>query len=197
VVIELFTPIQGTLHLDSITTLKHLSVTTITAAMAATIKTKTFIIGVGMTPFKSPRKSADVSANPASDYLDLAVEAGVKALLDAGITYDAVDQAIGSYVYGDSTCAQRAFYCLGMTGIPIFNVNNNCSSGSTALYLANQAIRSGQVHCVLCLGFDKMTPGPIPQIFNDRTSPISKILDMSKTQIPESERGNPSPGWVR
>ncbi|KAL2203670.1 putative lipid-transfer protein, mitochondrial precursor [Sarocladium strictum] len=157
---------------------------------------RVFVVGVGMTPFKSPKKSAGVSANPGSDYFDLAVEAGVKALLDAGITYDSVDQGIGCYVYGDSTCAQRVFYALGMTGIPIFNVNNYCSSGSTGLYLASQAVLAQQADCVLCVGFDKMTPGALPQIFQDRTNPISRILDMSKTQVPESERGKPSPGWT-
>ncbi len=34
------------------------------------------------------------------------------------------------YVFkGDSTCGQRALYPLGMTGLPIINVNNNCSTG--------------------------------------------------------------------
>jgi sterol carrier protein 2 len=147
----------------------------------------TYIAGVGMTPFNSPKKSASLATNPDSDYLDLAVEAGVKALLDAGLTYDSVDQGVGSYVFGDSTCAQRVFYALGMTGVPIINVNNYCSAGSTGLWLANQAIRSGQADCVLCIGFDKMYPGPLPQIYKDRTNPLSRILDLSK--------GKPSPGW--
>ncbi|KAH7347521.1 putative lipid-transfer protein, mitochondrial precursor [Plectosphaerella cucumerina] len=156
----------------------------------------TYVAGVGMTPFNSPKKSASLAANPDSDYLDLAVEAGVKALLDAGLTYDSVDQGVGSYVFGDSTCAQRVFYALGMTGVPIINVNNYCSAGSTGLWLANQAIRSGQADCVLCIGFDKMYPGPLPQIYKDRTNPLSRILDLSKTQIPEADKGKPSPGWT-
>ncbi|KAI1352391.1 putative lipid-transfer protein, mitochondrial precursor [Xylaria sp. FL0043] len=157
---------------------------------------KTYVVGVGMTPFNSPKKSASLATNPQSDYLDLAVEAGVKALLDAGVTYDDVDQGIGCYVFGDSTCAQRVFYALGMTGIPIFNVNNYCSSGSTGLWLANQAITSGNAGCVLVIGFDKMYPGPLPQIFQDRVNPLSRILDLSKTQIPEADKNKPSPGWT-
>ncbi|KAI0202329.1 putative lipid-transfer protein, mitochondrial precursor [Astrocystis sublimbata] len=157
---------------------------------------KTYVVGVGMTPFNSPKKSASLATNPDSDYLDLAVEAGVKALLDAGITYDDVDQGIGCYVFGDSTCAQRVFYALGMTGIPIFNVNNYCASGSTGLWLANQAIASGNAGCVLVIGFDKMYPGPLPQIFKDRTNPLSRILDLSKTQTSEAESNKPSPGWT-
>ncbi|KAF4914304.1 Non-specific lipid-transfer protein [Colletotrichum fructicola] len=158
--------------------------------------TPAFVVGVGTTPFNSPKKSASFATNPDSDYFDLGVEAAVKALLDAGINYDQVDQGIGCYVFGDSTCAQRIFYGLGMTGIPIFNVNNYCSSGSTGLWLANQAIMSGTADCVLVVGFDKMYPGPLPQVFEDRTSPLSRILDLSKTQIPEQDRGKPSPGWT-
>lgn len=157
---------------------------------------KSFVAGVGMTPFNSPKKSANLATDPQSDYFDLAVEAAVKALLDAGITYDKVDQGIGSYVFGDSTCAQRVFYSLGMNGIPIVNVNNYCSSGSTGLWLANQAIRAGDADCVLCIGFDKMYPGPLPQVFKDRTNPLSRILGLSKTQIPEADRAKPSPGWT-
>jgi sterol carrier protein 2 len=156
----------------------------------------TYVVGVGMTPFNSPKKSASQSADPGSDYFNLAVEAGVKALLDAGITFDEVDQGVGSFVFGDSACAQRVFYSLGMTGIPIFNVNNYCSSGSTGLWLANQAIRSGAADCVLVIGFDKMFPGALPQIFKDRTNPLSRILDLSKTQVPEQDKGKPSPGWT-
>lgn len=157
---------------------------------------KSYVVGVGMTPFQSPKKSASLAANPESDYLDLGVEAAVKALLDAGITYDKVDQGIGSYVFGDSTCAQRVFYALGMTGVPIFNVNNYCSSGSTGLWLANQAIRAGDADCVLVVGFDKMYPGPLPQVFKDRTNPLSRVLDLSKTQIPAADADKPSPGWT-
>lgn len=157
---------------------------------------KSYVVGVGMTPFNSPKKSASQATNPESDYFDLAVEAAVKALLDAGITYDKVDQGFGCYVFGDSTCGQRVFYSLGMTGIPIVNVNNYCSSGSAGLWLANQAIRAGDADCVLVIGFDKMYPGPLPQVFKDRTNPLSRILDLSKTQIPVADADKPSPGWT-
>jgi acetyl-CoA acetyltransferase len=59
-----------------------------------------------------------------------------------------------------------------MTGIPIFNVNNNCSTGSTALFLARQAIESGAADCVLALGFEQMNPGALGTVFNDRPSPF-------------------------
>lgn len=48
-----------------------------------------------------------------------------------------------------------------MSGIPIYNVNNNCSTGSTALYLAKQLIENGNVECMLALGFEKMETGSL------------------------------------
>jgi acetyl-CoA acetyltransferase len=102
----------------------------------------------------------------------MAAAAGRQALADAGVVYDAVQQAYVGYVYGDSTSGQRAVYPLGMSGIPVFNVNNNCSTGSTALYLARQAIASGAADCVLALGFEQMNPGALGTVFSDRPSPF-------------------------
>jgi len=98
--------------------------------------------------------------------------AGRLALKDAGVGYDTIQQAYVGYVYGDSTSGQRAVYALGMTGIPIVNVNNNCSTGSTALFLARQAVESGAADCVLALGFEQMNPGALGTVFDDRPSPF-------------------------
>src|SRR5918995_6233844 len=97
---------------------------------------RTFVIGVGMTKFDKP-------GTKEGDYPDWAREAGSKALEDAGISYDDVEQAYVGYCYGESTSGQRAVYGLGLTGIPVVNVNNNCSTGSSALYMARQAVRGG------------------------------------------------------
>lgn len=99
-------------------------------------------------------------------------EAGIKALLDAHITYDDVDQGVGCFVYGDSTCAQRVFYQFGMTQIPIYNVNSNCSTGSSGLNLARQAIAFGAADCVLVVGFEKMMPGSLKGVWDDREGPM-------------------------
>lgn len=125
---------------------------------------KAFIAGVGMIPFVKP------GAN--EPYPVMAGRAGRLALEDAGIAYGAIEQAYVGYVYGDSTSGQKAVYGLGMTGIPVFNVNNNCSTGSTALFLARQAIASGAAECVLALGFEQMSPGALGTVFNDRPSPF-------------------------
>ncbi len=125
---------------------------------------KAYIAGVGMIPFAKPGASGT--------YNEMGTEAGRLALADAGIEYGAVQQAYAGYVYGDSTAGQRAIYPLGMSGIPIVNVNNNCSTGSTALFLARQAIESGAADCVLALGFEQMKPGALGSVFTDRPSPF-------------------------
>ena len=130
------------------------------------------VAGVGMIPFAKPGASAP--------YHEMGAEAGRLALADAGIGYDKIEQAYAGYVYGDSTAGQLAIYPIGMTGIPVVNVNNNCSTGSTALFLARQAIASGAADCVLALGFEQMKPGALGAVFNDRPSPFEtfdKVTD--------------------
>ncbi|WP_298725998.1 lipid-transfer protein [uncultured Ferrovibrio sp.] len=133
---------------------------------------KVIVAGVGMIPFAKPGASAP--------YDELGAEAARLALKDAGIGYDAVQQAYAGYVYGDSTCGQKALYRVGMTGIPVINVNNNCSTGSTALFLARQAVESGAADCVLALGFEQMKPGALGSVYQDRPSPFvefDKVCD--------------------
>ncbi|GCE43207.1 3-ketoacyl-CoA thiolase [Rhodococcus wratislaviensis] len=128
-----------------------------------------FVVGVGMTKFEKPGARE-------WDYPDMAREAGGRALEDAGVGYGLVEQAYVGYVYGESTSGQRAVYELGLTGIPIVNVNNNCSTGSTALFLAIQAVRSGQVDCALALGFEKMQAGSLGSMYDDREQPMMRHL---------------------
>lgn len=125
---------------------------------------KVFVSGVGMIPFAKPGASAP--------YHQMGADAARLALVDAGIGFDDIQQAYVGYVYGDSTSGQKAVYQLGMTGIPIVNVNNNCSTGSTALYLARQAVASGAADCVLALGFEQMSPGALGSVFTDRPAPF-------------------------
>lgn len=134
-----------------------------------------YVLGVGMTKFIKPRGKVD--------YHELGFEAGVKAMLDAHINYDDVDQGIACYVYGDSTCGQRVFYQFGLTKIPIYNVNNNCSTGSTGLAMARTMVSHGAADCVLVIGFEKMNPGSLQAYFNDRENPTGRIgLMMAETR---------------
>ncbi len=146
---------------------------------------RTFVIGVGMTKFEKPG-SRDW------DYPDMALESGTKALEDAGIPYDSVEQAFVGYCYGDSTSGQRAVYGLGLTGIPVVNVNNNCSTGSSALFMARQAIKGGLADCALALGFEKMEKGSLGVKFTDRTNPMDKHAQaMFSVREPEASPAAP------
>lgn len=131
---------------------------------------RVFVVGVGMTKFVKP---SDTSIG---DYPDFAKVAAQRALRDAGISYDEVQHAFIGYVYGDSTAGQRALYEVGMTGIPITNVNNNCSTGSTALYNCALMVKSGLYDCTMALGFEKMARGSLTLAFPDRVSPLDKFI---------------------
>ena len=113
----------------------------------------------------------------------MAAAATRAALADAGIGYEMVEQAYVGYVYGDSTAGQRSLYEVGMTGIPIVNVNNNCSTGSTALFLARQAVASGTADCVLALGFEHMSPGALGEVFTDRPSPFARFDETTQVLV--------------
>jgi acetyl-CoA acetyltransferase len=146
-----------------------------------------FVVGVGMTKFEKPQSRE-------WDYPDMARESVTNALTDAGLPYDAVEQACVGYVYGESTCGQRAVYQFGLTGIPVYNVNNNCSTGSTALFMARQLVEGGLADCVLALGFEKMQKGSLGATFSDRTNPMDKHITamISKREF----TGAPAAPWM-
>lgn len=127
------------------------------------------VVGVGMIPFTKPGAS--------EPYTEMGAKATRLALSDAGVDYARVQQAYVGYVYGDSTAGQAAVYGVGLTGIPVFNLNNNCATGSSALFLARQAIESGVVECALALGFEQMQPGALKGAFTDRPSPVQRFAD--------------------
>jgi acetyl-CoA acyltransferase len=146
---------------------------------------RTFVVGVGLTKFEKP-------GTKPGDYPDWVREAGTAGLRDAGIGYDQVEQAYVGYVYGDSTAGQRAVYELGLTGIPVVNVNNNCATGSTALFLARQAVAHGVVDCALAAGFEKMKPGSLTMVYADRANPLGRHLDrMAGIYSPEQSPYSP------
>jgi sterol carrier protein 2 len=130
---------------------------------------KVYVVGVGMTKFEKP-------GGKQWDYPDMAREAGQKALADAKIPYEAVEQVAVGYCYGDSTAGERAVYEIGLSGVPIYNVNNNCSTGSTALFMAKQLVEGGLVECAMALGFEKMEKGSLGIKYTDRTVPMDKHM---------------------
>ena len=124
---------------------------------------KVFVAGVGMARFSKPSERVP--------YRVMGGEAIRAALADAGIGYELVQQAYASYIFGETCSGQRVLYDVGLTQIPVFNVNNACASGSSALYLGRQAIASGQAECVLVVGFEQMQSGAIQLGAEDRETP--------------------------
>jgi acetyl-CoA acetyltransferase len=122
--------------------------------------------GVGMIPFKKPGHS--------DPYDVMGAKAVRSALEDAAIDYERVQQAFAGYVFGDSCSGQAALYHVGITGVPVANVNNNCASGSTAFALAVQAVENGAVDCALAVGFEQMERGALDMIFPAKTNPLAR-----------------------
>ena len=142
---------------------------------------KVYVVGVGMTKFEKPGRGEGW------DYPQMAKESGTNALADAGVDYTEIEQGYVGYVAGDSTSGQRALYELGLTGIPVLNVNNNCSTGSSALLLARQAVKGGLVDCALAIGFEKMERGSLGMKYTDRTPALDKhMARMFELRDPES-----------
>ncbi|MEB3020856.1 lipid-transfer protein [[Mycobacterium] crassicus] len=125
------------------------------------------VAGVGMIPFSTPRNTQTYEVMG-----ELATRA---ALADAGLSYESVQQAYVGYVYGDSTSGQAALYRVGTTGIPVVNVNNNCATGSSALFLARQAIEFGVADVVVALGFEQMQRGALAMSYTDRPTPFASF----------------------
>jgi acetyl-CoA acetyltransferase len=143
---------------------------------------KVFVAGVGMIQFKKPGTSAR--------YDEMGAQAVRAALADAGLEYADVQQAYAGYVYGDSTCGQKALYAVGMTGIPVINVNNNCATGSSALFLARQAVQSGAVDCALAVGFEEMKPGALRSVWTDRPPALSRAMELVDELVGRAEMPN-------
>lgn len=144
-----------------------------------------YVAGVGMIPFAKPGASAH--------YDEMGAQAISQALADSGVAFAEVQQAYAGYVYGDSTCGQTALYRVGMTGIPVVNVNNNCATGSSALFLAHQAVKSGMVDCALAFGFEEMQPGALRSNWDDRPRAMAKFISIADELVPDTDQ----PGAIR
>ncbi len=131
---------------------------------------KALVAGVDMVKFAKPGQS--------EPYRVMASKAIQGAVKEAGIDHKLIEQAFAGYVYGDSTCGQHALYDAFQTGIPVLNVNNNCSTGSSALFLARQAVKSGAVECALAFGFEEMQPGALGSHWDDREGPFDRFLNV-------------------
>ncbi|KAL6059420.1 sterol carrier protein 2, variant 2 [Balamuthia mandrillaris] len=131
---------------------------------------RVFVVGVGLTKFEKAQKG--------QDYPEMARAAIGMALQDAGLRYEHVEAVVAGYCYGEPTCGQRVAYEMGLTGVPVVNVNNNCSTGSTALFVARNFVKGGVYECALAVGFEKMEKN-LSQKYTDSgyTSPVARHFD--------------------
>lgn len=134
-----------------------------------------YVLGVGLTKFIKPRQTRS--------YVEMGFEAGAKAMLDAQITYDDVELGVACFCFGPTCSGQRVFYQFGMTGIPVYNTNNACATGSTGLHMARTMIRAGAADCILVIGFEQMQSGPIKGGFSDRPAPMGLSSKMMEEQF--------------
>eukprot|EP01104_Vermistella_antarctica_P019259 TRINITY_DN7464_c0_g1_i1.p1 TRINITY_DN7464_c0_g1~~TRINITY_DN7464_c0_g1_i1.p1 ORF type:complete len:464 (-),score=120.44 TRINITY_DN7464_c0_g1_i1:105-1454(-) len=118
---------------------------------------KVFVIGVGMSKFYKPQK--DPGAGP--HYPELAKTAVTRALMDACISPDLIEQAAVGNMFAGNGAGQRSLYDMGIFDIPVYNLNNACATGSSALFLAKQLVGGGLNDCCLALGVEKMKPGSL------------------------------------
>lgn len=129
-----------------------------------------YVIGGAMTPFG---KHPDVSAEA------LAQTAVLGALEDAGIDRRSIEAAYVGSVFQGSLAGQRVLKDLGMTGVPIINLENACSSGATALSQAWLAVAAGQVETALVIGLEKLSSrGSGPLALNTGDPEIDQGLTM-------------------
>jgi acetyl-CoA acetyltransferase len=130
-----------------------------------------YVIGVGMTKFEKPGRREDW------DYPDMARESGTKALEDAGIDYSEVQEAYVGYVYGESTAGQRAVYELGLSGIPIVNVNNKQLFDGFDRALLGGTRHQGWSRAVRApVGFREDEAWFAGSTFDDRAQPMEKHM---------------------
>jgi acetyl-CoA acetyltransferase len=134
------------------------------------VSASVYVAGVGMTKF---------ARMPERHFEEIGREAVRRALQDADVERMQIEEVFcGSALTGRSM-GQRVLRDLGMTGIPITNVENACSSGSTAMREAATAIRAGRCDIALVIGIDQLTRlggGTIPGVETDLDPNLGMVM---------------------
>jgi acetyl-CoA acyltransferase len=108
-----------------------------------------WILGIQMTKF---------GKHPDLDVVDLAAEAAMGALSDAGVTMADIGViAAGNLMNANASIGQQLQKQIGQTGIPVYNVANACATGATALRTAIMAVKAGEVDYGLAVGVEKLS----------------------------------------
>ena len=124
-----------------------------------------YVTGIGMTAF---------GRHEGKQVTELGQAAVKAALADAGLDYSAIEIAYCGHVMQGLTAGQKVLYGVGMTGIPIFNVENACASGTSALRSAAIAVGFGIAKVALAVGFEGMGRGAIPTGGDQRLEALAR-----------------------
>ncbi|WP_448090259.1 thiolase family protein [Pseudomonas azerbaijanoccidentalis] len=134
--------------------------------------TQMHVMGAAMTPFG---RHTGVMAP------ELAQRAILDAVADAGITLADIQAVYCANVLGGMILGQVILRDLGLKGIPVYNIENACASGATAVHLARHALLAGQYERVLVFGIEQLTAlggGTIPMQRNDRMTDLYATAGM-------------------
>jgi len=112
-----------------------------------------FIGGIGLSKF---------GVYPEKETYDFGSEAIFHALKNGGLNWNDIQAVFAGSVYQGTGSGHQAVKEVGLTGIPVINVENACSSGSSAFRLAYQMVATELYDVVIALGMEKMPEGPIP-----------------------------------
>ncbi|AKS33865.1 thiolase family protein [Mycolicibacterium goodii] len=107
-----------------------------------------FVVGAAVHPFGKHRDK------PAEE---LGYHAVSELLATTGASPDLVDIGFGGSVYGGSLLAQRVLQRVGISGQPVFTVENACASGASAVHLAWQAVAAGSADCAIAFGAENLS----------------------------------------
>ncbi|HSS11626.1 MAG TPA: beta-ketoacyl synthase N-terminal-like domain-containing protein, partial [Acidimicrobiales bacterium] len=105
-----------------------------------------WILGIKMTKF---------GKHPDKDVVDLAAEATMGALDDAGVRMKQMQILAAGNLMGGGV-GQALQKQVGQTGIPVYNVANACATGATALRTAIMAVKAGEADFGLAVGVEKL-----------------------------------------
>ncbi len=109
-----------------------------------------WILGISMTRF---------GKHPDSDLIDLAAEATMNSIADAGITMREIGILAAGNLRGGGGIGQALQKQVGQTGIPVYNVANACATGATAIRVVHMALRAGEADFGLAIGVEKLAGG--------------------------------------
>ncbi|MDQ2754477.1 MAG: thiolase family protein, partial [Actinomycetota bacterium] len=106
-----------------------------------------WILGIHMTKF---------GKRPDADIVDLAAEATMGALGDAGVSMGDMGVLAAGNLMGGAGVGQQLQKQVGQTGIPVYNVANACATGATALRVAYMTVKAGEADMGLAVGVEKL-----------------------------------------